>query len=92
MGEVDIDTEGDTYKVLSTISLPPGKIIIDDSFTMEDVFNIKNDLHVDLTFSNIREITSSYAFLIDMENPTYFMEISANVKKNNTWIEVITLI
>nr|XP_012235380.1 PREDICTED: uncharacterized protein LOC105679739 [Linepithema humile] len=87
LGELDIDTEGDMYKVLSTISLPPGKIIIDDSFTMEDVFHIKNDLHVDLTFSNIRELTSSYMFLIDMENPTYFMEMNVNVKKNNTWIE-----
>lgn len=89
--ELDIDTEGDTYKILSTIEIPRGKIVIDDSFSMEDVFHIKNDLHIDLNlaFSNIREITSLYAFMIDMEEiTTYFMETNLNVRKNTTWIEV----
>lgn len=91
-GELDIDTEDDTYKILSTIKLPLGKIIIDDSFYMEDVFHIKNDLHVDLPFSNIKEITSLYAFAIDTENPAYFVEMSVNVRKNVTWIEVCNYI
>jgi len=89
---MDIDTEGDTYKVLSTIQIPKGKIVIDDSFSMEDVFHIKNDLHVDLdlSFSNIKEITSLYAFVIDMEEVnTYFMEMNVNVRKDAVWIEVI---
>ncbi|XP_029160980.1 apolipophorins isoform X2 [Nylanderia fulva] len=88
-GELDIDTEGDTYKILSTIQLPLGKIIIDDNFVMEDVFHIKNDLHIDLTFSNIKEITSFYIFQIDEldEQSTYFMEMGVNVRKNITWIE-----
>ncbi|XP_032670099.1 uncharacterized protein LOC116843644 isoform X1 [Odontomachus brunneus] len=84
-GEVDIDSEGNTYKILSTINLPPGKIILDDNFFLKDVFHVKNDLHVDLTFSSIKEITSLCAFAID--SPTYFMEMSLNVRKNNTWIE-----
>jgi hypothetical protein len=59
---------------------------------MEDVFHIKNDLHVDLDllFSDIKEITSLYAFVIDMEEiNTYFMEMNVNVRKDATWIEVI---
>lgn len=89
-GELDIDTDDNTYRILSTLELPPGKIVLDDSFSMEDVFHIKNDLHVDLSFSSIKEITSLYTLTIDMiENPTYFMDISVNVRKNATWIEVI---
>jgi len=90
--EVDIDTEGDTYKVFSMIQVPKGKIVIDDSFSMEDVFHIKNDLHVDLdlSFSDIREITSLYAFVIDMEEvDTYLMEMNVNVRKDAAWIEVV---
>ncbi|XP_070169221.1 uncharacterized protein Apoltp isoform X2 [Polyergus mexicanus] len=86
-GEIDIDTEGDTYKIQSTIKLPPGKIIIYDSFSMEDVFHINNDLHIDLTFSSIKEIVSFYTFLIDLEKLTYFTEMIVNVRKNTTWIE-----
>lgn len=85
--ELDIDTDGDTYKILGIIQLPPNKIVIDDSFTMEDVFHIKNDLHIDVTFSNIREITSSYAFVIDMETQNYLMSMDLNVRKNTTWFE-----
>ncbi|EZA49996.1 Apolipophorins [Ooceraea biroi] len=88
--ELDIDTEGYTYKILSTIQILKGKIVVDDSFSMEDVFHIKNDLHIDLdlSFSNIREITSLYAFIIDMEEiTTYFMEMNVNVRNNITWIE-----
>lgn len=70
--------------------MPPGKIIIDDNFSIEDVFHIKNDLHIDLTFSSIREIKSFYTFQIDeFEKLTCLMEINVNVKKNTTWIEVI---
>lgn len=93
LGDLDIDTEGDTHKILSTIKLPFGNILIDDSFTMEDVFHIKNDLHIGLTFSKIREITSSYNFVIDLDDlTTYFMEMSVNVRKQTTWIEVAFLI
>lgn len=88
-GEVDIDNEGNTYKVLSTINLPPGKIVLIDNFFLEEVFKIKNDLHVDLSFSSIKEITSLYTLFVDMEkNSIYFMEMSLNVRKNNTLIEV----
>lgn len=58
---------------------------------MEDVFHINNDLHIDLTFSSIKEIASFYTFLIDLEKPTYFMEMIVSVRKNTTWIEVIFL-
>ncbi|EFN78662.1 Apolipophorins [Harpegnathos saltator] len=86
-GELDIDYEHNTYKILSTINLPLGKIVLDDNFLLEDVFHMKNDLHVDLSFSSIREITSLYTFLIDMENRIYLMEMNINVTKNNTRIE-----
>ncbi|XP_014467442.1 PREDICTED: uncharacterized protein LOC106740686 [Dinoponera quadriceps] len=88
-GELDIDYEGSAYKILSTVNLPPGKIVLDDNFLMEDVFNMKNDLHVDLSFSSIREITSLYTLMIDMGNPisTYFVEMNVNVRRNTTWIE-----
>ncbi|XP_012534919.2 uncharacterized protein LOC105835859 [Monomorium pharaonis] len=88
LAELDIDTEDDTYKILGIIQFPPEKIVIEDSFSMEDVFHIKNDLHIDLTFSNIREISSLYAFIVDMENLSYLMDMNINVKKkSNTWIE-----
>lgn len=90
IGELDIDTDDNTYRILSTIQLPPGKIVLDDSFFMEDVFHIKNDLHVDVdvSFSSLKEITSLYMLEIDgMENITYFMFIDVNIKKNNTSIE-----
>lgn len=92
MAELDIDTEDYTYKVLGIIQLPPEKIVIEDSFTMEDVFHIKNDLHIDLTFGSIREITSLYSFLVDMDTLTYLMDMNLNVRKNTTWFEVIFLI
>lgn len=92
MAELDIDTEDYTYKVLGIIQLPPEKIVIEDSFIMEDVFHIKNDLHIDLTFGNIREITSLYSFLVDMETLTYLMDMNLNIRKNTTWFEVIFLI
>lgn len=88
-GEIDIDHEGNTYKILSTINLPSGKIALDDSFFIEDVFHMRNDLHIDLSFSYIQEITSLYTFQIDLEDQkTYFMEMNVNVRKNTTWIEV----
>lgn len=90
---MDIDTEDYTYKILGIIQLPPEKFVIDDSFTMEDVFHIKNDLHIDLTFSNIREITSLYAFIVNMENLSYLMDMNVNIRtKTNTWFEVIFVI
>jgi len=89
LAELDIDTEEYTYKILGIIQLPPEKIVIDDRFTIEDVFHMKNDLHIDLTFSNIREITSLYAFVVDMENLVYLMEMNVNVRKKTTWFEVI---
>lgn len=92
MAELDIDTEGYTYKILGVLQLPPQKIVIDDSFTMEDVFHIKNDLHVDLTFSKIREIISFYSFTVDTNTLSYLMDMSVNVRKNTTWFEVIFLI
>lgn len=92
MAELDIDTEDYTYKVLSVIQLPPEKIVIEDSFTMEDVFHIKNDLHIDLTFSKIKEITSYYAFIVDMDTSSYLMDMNVNVRKNTTWFEVTFLI
>lgn len=92
MAELDIDTEGYTFKILGIIQLPPDKIVIDDSFTIEDVFHIKNDLHIDLTFSKIREITSFYAFIVDMDTLSYLMDMNVNVRKNTTWFEVIFLI
>lgn len=92
LGNLDIDTEGDNYKILSTVKLPFGNIFIDDTFTIEDVFHIKNDLHIDLTFSNIREIKSLYNFVIDSDDlTTYLMEMSVNVRKQTTWIEVAFL-
>lgn len=93
LAELDIDTDGYTYKVLGIIELPPQKIVIDDCFSMEDVFHIKNDLHIDLrTASKIKEITSLYAFIVDMENLSYLMEMNMNVRKDATWFEVIFLI
>jgi len=92
LAELDIDTEEYTYKILGVIHMPPEKIVIDDSFTIEDVFHIKNDLHIDLSFSSIREITSLYAFIVDMENLIYLMEMNVNVRKKTTWFEVIFLI
>ncbi|XP_024879673.1 uncharacterized protein LOC112459670 [Temnothorax curvispinosus] len=88
LAELDIDTEGYTYKILGQVQLPPEKIVIDDSFTMEDVFHIKNDLHIDISFGKIREITSLYAFIIDMENLSYLMDMDINIrKKDTTWLE-----
>lgn len=85
-GVLDIDCESATYKIFSTIDLPFGQIVLDDNFVMEDVFHIKNDLHVDLSFSSIKEITSLYTFVMD--EVTCFMEMSVNARKNTTWIEV----
>lgn len=92
MAELDIDTEGYTYKILGIVQLPTKKIVIDDSFTMEDVFHIKNDLHIDLTFGSITEITSLYEFVVDMETLSYLMDMSLNVKKDKTWLEVLFFI
>ncbi|XP_025989321.2 uncharacterized protein LOC105195312 [Solenopsis invicta] len=86
--ELDIDTEDDTYKILGILQFPPEKIVIDDNFFMEDMFHIKNDLHIDLTFSNIREITALNAFVVDMENLNYLMDMNVNVRtKANKWFE-----
>ncbi|XP_025074116.1 uncharacterized protein LOC105427375 [Pogonomyrmex barbatus] len=87
LAELDIDTEDYTYKILGIMQLLSKKIIIEDSFTMEDVFNIKNDLHIDLPFNSIREITSFSAFLVDMENLSYITEMNVNIRKNTTWFE-----
>ncbi|EGI63145.1 Apolipophorin [Acromyrmex echinatior] len=87
LAELDIDTEDYTYKILGIIQIPPEKIVIEDSFTMEDVFHIKNDLHVDLTFVKIREITSLFAFIVDMDNHIYLMDMNLNIRKDTTWFE-----
>ncbi|XP_015599666.1 uncharacterized protein LOC107269849 [Cephus cinctus] len=87
IGALDIDEENSTYKILGSLKLPQGKIILDDKFFMDDVFTIRNDLSIETPFPCYSEITSIYGFIIVPENSKYFLEADVRVKNHDNWIE-----
>lgn len=86
-GELDIDKEGSTYKVAGSLRYFDKKILLDDTFWMEDLFNIKNELNVIVPFKFVNEIVCVNSFIVDLETIDYKMEVMVNVRQNTTWYE-----
>lgn len=88
VGELDIDNEGPTYKVAAVLgSFDDKKILLHDTFWMEDLFNMRNKLNLVVPFGFVNEIVCSNAFIVDLEKLIYRMEATVEVKKNVTWYE-----
>ncbi|XP_076235875.1 apolipoprotein lipid transfer particle [Calliopsis andreniformis] len=87
VGELDIDNEGSIYKIFGTLECFQKKIIFDDMFQLEDLFNIRNELNVITPFSFANQIVFLNVFLIDLEESSYTMQIEVNVRQNVTWLE-----
>ncbi|KAG7207006.1 hypothetical protein KM043_000897 [Ampulex compressa] len=87
IGDLDIEKEDLDYKILCGLRLPQGKIVLQDHFSMEDLFNMRNELTLETPFRGAREIASHYALAIDLENSVYAFEVDLNVQRNSTWIE-----
>lgn len=85
--ELDIDNEGPSYKVLGTVQYLQGKIIVDDTFNMVDLFNMRNELSIITPFKVANEIVCLNVFLVDMEQSSYTMQVAVNVRQNVTWLE-----
>lgn len=81
-GELDIDKEGSTYKVAGSLRYFDKKILLDDTFWMEDLFNIKNELNVIVPFKFVNEIVCVNSFIVDLETIDYKMEVMVNVRQN----------
>ena len=85
-GTLDIDKEGFKYNILNIFQLPQGRITIDDTFFMEDIFNIKNELNLETPFKCASEINSIYTFKI--QDSKVLVQMEMNVYNSSSWIEV----
>lgn len=85
-GVLDIDKEGPKYKIVSVLKLPEGRITLDDSFFMEDFFNIRNDLSMETPFKCASEINSVYIFRL--QDSKIVMQMDMNVYNYSSWVEV----
>ncbi|XP_012252389.2 uncharacterized protein LOC105683963 [Athalia rosae] len=88
VGELDIDEEESTYKILGSLKIPPGIIRMDDRFFMEDIFTMKNDLKIDTPFDFASEITSTYLFNLNLDDHVYLVGTDLRLKNHSDWIEV----
>ena len=87
-GELDVDSDGPTYKIAGGLQyLQKKKILLEDTFWMEDLFNMKNELNLIVPFELFNEIVCSNAFIMNMETLNYKMEAVVNVRRNATWYE-----
>ncbi|XP_012280436.1 uncharacterized protein LOC105699757 [Orussus abietinus] len=86
IGHLDIDEDDSTYKIIGVLKLPQGTIKLDDQFFIDNVFNMKNDLSIETPFEYASEITSQYAFNIDLERSMYLIE-DVRIKKYSEWVE-----
>ncbi|CAL7937265.1 unnamed protein product [Xylocopa violacea] len=86
-GQLDVDNEGPTYNLAGVLRYFQGRILVDDTFWIEDLFNMRNELSVVLPFESVSEIVCSNAFVADMENSNYTIRVAVNVKRNATWHE-----
>nr|XP_003701542.2 PREDICTED: uncharacterized protein LOC100880818 isoform X1 [Megachile rotundata] len=86
-GELDVDNDGPTYKILAVLQYFQGKIVLDDTFCIEDLFNLKNELSIIVPFETVNEINCLNSFNVDMEKSSYTMQIAVNVRRNATWYE-----
>lgn len=87
IAEVDIDHEGPQYKISGNLQCFGKKILVDDNFYIEDLFNLRNELNVITPFAFANEIVCVNAFVVDMEKPSYTMQLAVNVRRNVTWHE-----
>ncbi|XP_076760898.1 apolipoprotein lipid transfer particle [Xylocopa sonorina] len=85
--ELDVDNEGPTYNLAGVLRYLNGRILLDDTFWIEDLFNMRNELTVLLPFESVSEIVCSNAFIVDLENSNYTIRAAVNVKRNATWHE-----
>ncbi|XP_043519972.1 uncharacterized protein LOC122533896 [Frieseomelitta varia] len=87
-GELDVDSDGPTYKIAGGLQyLQKKKILLENTFWMEDLFNMKNELNLIVPFELFNEIVCSNAFIVNMETLNYKMEAVVNVRRNVTWYE-----
>ncbi|XP_053973970.1 uncharacterized protein LOC128873939 [Hylaeus volcanicus] len=87
LGELDIDNDGPQYKIYGTARYFQGKIVLDDTFFIEDLFNMKNELNLITPFKLFNELVCLNVFVVDMEKIDYVMQFAVNVRQNKTWIE-----
>lgn len=85
--ELDIDHEGPQYKIAGNLQCFGKKILVDDNFYIEDLFNLRNELNVITPFAFANEIVCVNAFVVNMENPSYTMQLTMNVRRKATWLE-----
>lgn len=85
--ELDIDHEGPHYKITGNLQSFGKKILVDDHFYIEDLFNLRNELNVITPFAFANEIVCVNAFVVDMEKPSYTIQLALNVRRNATWHE-----
>ncbi|XP_043484877.1 apolipophorins [Leptopilina heterotoma] len=84
-GSLDVDKEGNKYKISSVLKIPQGRITVDDTLYMEHVFNMKNDLSIETPFKYASEINSAY--VLHVEDSNILLEVDLNVCNYTSWIE-----
>ncbi|XP_076620317.1 apolipoprotein lipid transfer particle [Colletes latitarsis] len=86
-GELDIDHDGPHYKVFAIAKYFQGKIVLNDAFFIEDLFNMKNELNLIAPFKLFNELVCVNAFVADMENGDYTLQFAVNVRRQKSWTE-----
>ncbi|XP_011308401.1 uncharacterized protein Apoltp isoform X2 [Fopius arisanus] len=91
-GTLDVDKDGVVYQAAGILGIPNGVIILNDKFTFEDVFDMRNILEVTTPFLWASRISYTYIFKVDMENSVYYMDTQLNVNRvlsinSSYWIE-----
>ncbi|XP_031834655.2 apolipoprotein lipid transfer particle isoform X2 [Nomia melanderi] len=87
VAELDIDHEGPNYKIYGHLDCFSRRILLDDTFYLEDLFNMKNELSIVTPFAFANEIVCVNAFLMDMETPSCTMQLAVNIRRNEVWHE-----
>ncbi|XP_015122764.1 uncharacterized protein LOC107045138 [Diachasma alloeum] len=92
-GTLDVDKDGIVYQVAGILTIPNGVVILNDKFTIEDVFDMKNILEITTPFPWAARINYNYVFKVDMENSIYFMDTQVHVNRvvsvnSSHWIEI----
>ncbi|XP_063971909.1 uncharacterized protein LOC135159796 [Diachasmimorpha longicaudata] len=93
IGTLDVDKDGTVYQATGILTIPNGVIVLNDKFTIEDFFDMKNILEITTPFSWAAKIHYNYIFKVDMENSVYFLDNQLNVHRiisanSSHWIDI----
>ncbi|XP_055591953.1 uncharacterized protein LOC129743787 [Uranotaenia lowii] len=85
-GTLDLEEYKSKYYVSGNVVLPQGIVEIRDSFWLEDLMNMKNNLKVKTPFPFMKEIVSGYELRIPYPTNKFITGFNVQVLNNTEWI------